>query len=472
MIVTIVSGGIFLSFTSEEQYHSNMISRAQDVNANSIMIHARAHLVPEDFTVGNYEQKKKVFSEFFDSIDTSEIVRIKVWSKDGIILFSDNKEIVGKDFSDNPNFLKAIKGSIIPVIKEHEKPENIAEKGYGQLMEQYIPIILGHEIVGVIELYTSLDLLNNSVDETHQIIFIVTVTVILFVISIILVSGYHLERSIVTPIKKLRESTREISRGNFDVNLNLACTDEINELAEDVNKMADELSKNQSELIKDERLKSIGELSSRLAHDLRNPLSSIKLSAKIIEQKAAKKGDTEYQKNLYAIDRSIGRMMYQLESVLDYIKIKPLDIQQVTIYDMIKRTFESVLVPEKIKIDIEQSDVKINCDIQRLGIVFTNLITNSIQAIGNKTGKITVRIQDYKDKISIKVIDSGSGVPNDKIDKVFEPLYTTKQVGTGLGLSSVQNIVKQHNGTITVQNNPTTFTVMLPKIITIQEVRN
>jgi len=462
IIVAIISGGAFLSLSFSEQYWSSTIERTELVSANSILIYAQTHLVSEDFVVGDFEKQEKTFSKFFQSIDTTDMIRIKVWSMEGIILFSDSKEIVGKDFSDNPRFQEAIKGTVQTVIKEPVKPENIAEKGYGQLMEVYVPITLDGEIVGVIETYTSLDHLNNSINELNQIILIGTLTVILFVTSIIILSAYNLEKSIANPIKKLRESTKEISRGNFDVNLKFESSDEINELAADINEMANELSKNQSELLKAEKLRSIGELASRLGHDLRNPLSTIKTTSAIIKLKAAMAKDEKYTKNLASIDAAVDRMSHQIESVLDFIRTKPLEITENSMHNIIKETIDTIKVPENIRINIGQTDAKINCDSQRLGIVFTNLITNSIQAIGENSGEITIDIKENNDQIIFSVIDSGPGIPEDKIGKVFEPLFTTKQTGTGLGLSSCISIIQQHNGTITVHNNPTTFTTTLP----------
>jgi len=463
IIAAIIFGGVFLSLSFSDQYWTSTIERTELVTANSILILAQSHLVSEDFVVGDFDKKEETFSKFFNSIDTSEIIRIKVWSMEGIILFSDSKEIVGKDFSDNIRFQESIIGSVTAVIKDPETPENVAEKGYGQLMEVYVPITLDGEIVGVIETYTSIDRLNNSINELNQIILIGTLTVTLFVISIIILSAYNLERSIVNPIKKLRESTKEISKGNFDVNLEFESSDEINELAADINKMANNLSKNQIELLKAEKLRSIGELASRLGHDLRNPLSTIKTTSAIIKMKAAMAKDDKYAKNLASIDAAVDRMSHQIESVLDFIRTKPLDVKEDSIYNIIQRTIETIKVPEDITINLEKNDVKITCDSQRLSIVFTNLITNSIQAIGENSGEITIRIEENQGEIICKVIDSGPGIPKDKIEKVFEPLFTTKQTGTGLGLASCISVVQQHNGILTVHNNPTTFTMTLPK---------
>jgi signal transduction histidine kinase len=84
-----------------------------------------------------------------------------------------------------------------------------------------------------------------------------------------------------------------------------------------------------------------------------------------------------------------------------------------------------------------------------------------MQAIGEK-GKIRIRIIKQGDWLVIEVEDDGLGIPNDILPKIFEPLFTTKQSGTGLGLSSCKNIIEQHGGTITVRNKPTTFLVKLP----------
>ncbi len=94
-------------------------------------------------------------------------------------------------------------------------------------------------------------------------------------------------------------------------------------------------------------------------------------------------------------------------------------------------------------------------------VVFINLFYNAIQSLGTE-GKIKISSEISGNNIIIKIEDSGSGIPKGKLDKIFEPLYTTKQEGTGLGLVSCKSIIEQHRGTISVKNNPTTFTITLP----------
>ena len=117
-----------------------------------------------------------------------------------------------------------------------------------------------------------------------------------------------------------------------------------------------------------------------------------------------------------------------------------------------------------MRVNIEQIDVRVNCDYRKIEAVFSNLMLNSIQAMGN-IGEVNIRIIENPGDVLIAIEDSGPGVPPDKINEIFDPLFTTKQLGTGLGLSICKNIVEQHGGNITVKNNPTTFLVKLPKNI-------
>jgi len=125
---------------------------------------------------------------------------------------------------------------------------------------------------------------------------------------------------------------------------------------------------------------------------------------------------------------------------------------------------EDSSIPDNISIEKQIQDFEIECDSKMLQVVFINLIMNAIQSIGNENGTIVTRISEKDpDNISIQIEDSGPGIPSDVLPQIFEPLFTTKHEGTGLGLTSCMIIIKQHGGTIRVNNNPTTFTITMPK---------
>ncbi len=215
------------------------------------------------------------------------------------------------------------------------------------------------------------------------------------------------------------------------------------------------------ELLKSEKLVIIGELASRMAHDLRNPLSIIKNVIEIMEAKPKLKIEEKLQ--YYGkLRRAMNRMSHQVDDVLDFVRATELKLQSYSVLDILNSAKDNITVPNDVKINVEQIDVIINCDYRKIEAVFSNLLLNAIQAMEN-IGEVNVRIIENPGDLLIAFEDSGHGIPSDLIGKIFEPLFTTKQLGTGLGLSICKNIIEQHGGNITVKNNPSTFLVKLPK---------
>jgi signal transduction histidine kinase len=215
-------------------------------------------------------------------------------------------------------------------------------------------------------------------------------------------------------------------------------------------------------LIQTERLSAIGELASRLAHDLRNPLSVIKGTAQLIKI-TNKNLDDITLKRIELIEKSIFRMTHQIDGVLDYVKGTPIIKKRPSsMNDTIISALQTLMIPINITINFPKEDVVMLCDSQKMQIVFSNLILNAIQSIGEAKGTINIRAKKKQNNIEIKIEDSGPGIAQSVYDKIFDPLVTTKQEGTGLGLASCKSIIEQHRGTISASNKPTTFTITLP----------
>lgn len=215
-------------------------------------------------------------------------------------------------------------------------------------------------------------------------------------------------------------------------------------------------------LVESERLAAIGELSSRLAHDLKNPLSAVKGTAQLI--KATNKNLDELTlKRIEIIERAIFRMTHQIDGVLDYVKGTPLvKNQPSSLNETIISALQTLLIPTNITINFPKDDIIILCDSHKMQIVFSNMILNSIQSIGATKGTINIRTKKRQNHVEVRIEDSGPGIADQIFDKIFDPLFTTKQEGTGLGLASCKNIIEQHGGTISASNKPTTFIISLP----------
>ncbi len=389
---------------------------------------------------GNYENLVNKFfpeeSELAENIriagqklieKSDEIIELKEKGVSGLEVLEAKKEFEGVE----TNFLNAVNTAIV-----HENEE----------------LIIRQQDV-------SLSIINST-----NIILIVSA----FIIAIGIIMGVFISRSISRPINKLRNVTNEISKGNLDVKIPISGNDEISQLATDVRNMENSLKEAKLDLIKSERFATIGELSARMAHDIRNPLSVIKNSFTAYQRKKKIPLDTLEKQIFDMIGRAVSSIDYQIESVLDFVRNKPLHLQEHSLLTVLHRSLDSITKPADIKINLPKMDVKLICDSEQIAVVFENLITNGIQAIGEEKGEVSVRFIENDASISIEVEDSGRGIKDEDMPKIFEPLYTTKRSGTGLGLASCKKIIEIHNGTINVKSNPTVFSVILPKKILVQ----
>ncbi|KFM20360.1 Sensor protein ZraS [Marine Group I thaumarchaeote SCGC AAA799-P11] len=213
--------------------------------------------------------------------------------------------------------------------------------------------------------------------------------------------------------------------------------------------------------IENEKLQVIGQLASNIAHDIRNPLGTIRSSITRIEKQEIE-NDTINQET-ERIKRSVARMNHQIEGVLNYVRTTPLNVSENSLNDLIKSGLNSLIIPKNIKLEIPKQDVVIHCDSDKLKVVIENILINAIQSIDTQEGKIVIRTGEDDKEITMSFENSGPNIPEEALSKIFMPLFTSKLKGTGLGLSSCYNIISQHKGTITVTNDPVTFTIKIPK---------
>jgi len=473
VILVVIISGIFLSLLISAQIKHNEIESAKINTAEHIKLHANSFLTTDDFLAENYDEKDKTFTDYFRIIETPYIIRIKVWSLEGTIVYSDSKDIVGVNFHDNPTFQQALNGEVVAAIKPPVKPENIAEAGYEQLMEVYVPIFLSDgNFAGVIEIYTSLDNVNLRISEANNIILPVVAISVISIVAVLVVIYFYVNRNIIKPIISLQNASVQVSKGNLDARINKKYDNELGELADSFNSMIESIKKNASlekelseEKLKKERLTAIGELSSNIAHEIRNPLYAIQNSIQIIGKRVRNKiSKNEIQR----MNRSILRITHQIDQVLEFVRATPLKVEKLSLNHVLETLIQSIDVPKNITIKLSASDVDVNIDHMKMDSVFYNILLNAIQAIENNKGTITIRTFEKNGIIKIEFKNDGPDIPEDVLSKVFEPLFSTKQKGTGLGLSGAKNIVEQHGGTISVKSHPVTFTVKLPKKLKIQ----
>jgi NO-binding membrane sensor protein with MHYT domain/anti-sigma regulatory factor (Ser/Thr protein kinase) len=214
-----------------------------------------------------------------------------------------------------------------------------------------------------------------------------------------------------------------------------------------------ELKEAQSELLRKERLSALGQVTATIAHELRNPLSAIRNTLYAVKETVAAQG-VDLDRPISRAERSIARCDRIINDLLDYTRARKLHLAKLRLDPWIEEILGEQRLPSGIvmehKLGADCSVVAI--DAERMRRVLVNLIDNAAQAMLDETRerKVTVTTATAGDQFELVVEDTGCGIPPDVLPKVFEPLFSTKSFGTGLGLPVVKQIIEQHGGTIDI----------------------
>lgn len=234
-------------------------------------------------------------------------------------------------------------------------------------------------------------------------------------------------------------------------------------IVEDVTKQA----QMENEMVRIAELASIGQLAATIAHELRNPLSSIKGAAQYLRNEYA--DHTAVCEFLDIIVDEVNVLNRVTTEFLDFARPVKLNLHDADLNDILFRTLQFMdveITRQKVQVvqDFSYDIPTIKVDDRQLEQVFRNLILNALQAMPTG-GTITLHTDVVRDNIRVAIIDSGIGIPPDQLDRIFVPFFTTKTKGTGLGLSIVKKIVENHGGSISVESTVgkgTTFEILLP----------
>ncbi len=293
----------------------------------------------------------------------------------------------------------------------------------------------------------------------------------LFVGLIVSVSmSFIVSRLIAQPISLLKEKAIEIEKGNFAVKVEYNSSDEIGELSQAFNSMAFSLDKNiadmkklEAEILRSEKFAAIGKMSAVLAHEIKTPLTSIKMNVDILHQTLSLQ--PEDKEAFQIISKEINRLTELVKEVLQVSRTAPLNLSKLRLNSFIYEIFyqiESDTKQKKISFVNNTTEIEFTGDADKLKQVFLNMIQNSVDAI-DKNGAITISSISNGNYLFISLTDDGCGISEPQ--NIFDPFFTTKASGTGLGLSISQKIIEQHNGTFTlISSRPgeTIFEIKLP----------
>jgi len=312
---------------------------------------------------------------------------------------------------------------------------------------------------------------NNAFNEVNLSLSNLEVDIFLFgsysfaAVLIILLSSF-LAGQISKPIRELTRATSALAEGDLDVRVNYKSTGEINSLIAGFNEMVEKLKRSQMELAEFERETAWKEMARQVAHEIKNPLTPMKLS---IQQLVASykdkspKFDAIFEKVTTTIISQIETLSKIASEFSGFARMPKMKIEAIDLNRICREAVNLFDSDLKIKVSDPGSPVKVMADSDHMKRSFINLIRNSIQA---GASKMEIRISSQSDKVEIRFADNGKGIEKENLERIFDENFTTKEKGMGLGLSMAKKYFELLNGSISVESTSekgTSVLIVIPR---------
>jgi two-component system sensor histidine kinase HydH len=375
-------------------------------------------------------QVQAVFEDFFQRLALMpEVVRANVYALDGTIIWSSYADLIGQRFTDNPELTRALSGELAiktGIFEQHRKAEHVPFTNHVRYFaESYLPIWNNqrHAVIGVVEVYKIPDALFQAIAHGHRLMWGSSLLGGLFL--------YGMRFGIVRRAALL-------------------------------------IRHQQEQLIASETMAAIGEMASAVAHNLRNPLASIRSSAEV----ALEEEDIGLrQQNTADIITVVDRLEGWIRELLTYarpLQHTPAPVQLHTVLQQTTQQFAKDLEQQGITLTLEVPATlpPVLADAHLLQHALHSILSNALEAMPHGgTLTITAQFTPEQHQVCIRISDTGSGIPAEQVTKVFRPFFTTKRKGLGIGLPLARRIIERHGGTITLSSTVdrgTTVTLRLP----------
>jgi len=271
------------------------------------------------------------------------------------------------------------------------------------------------------------------------------------------------------PLRVLREHARQIAGGDYARRTGIVSRDEIGDLAREFNAMAGAIEEREHRLIRSERLATVGRMAAHITHEIRNPLASLGLNVELLGDEVGP-DNQEAQRLVTSIGNEVDRLSEITETYLRFVRLPKPKAERLDLGTLASSVLEFAggeLGLAKITWDIKQAAGRpeVEADESQLRQALLNLVRNAKEAMPGG-GHLQLEVGSAFDgQVHLTVADTGPGIAPENLGQIFEPFFSTKAKGTGLGLALVQQIVSEHGGRIEVDCPPgggTRFTILLP----------
>ena len=413
----------------------------------------------------NTENLGKIFQERIYEISSINKLNISIYDLKGNLLKSSISSALEKiDIQPIPGKLlrELTQNSNHKILKTRE------EDGIGYQSSFSFIHDSKFKRIGILELQFTQD--NSEIEKelTEFILRLCLVYILMFFIAIVF--AYFLSSYITRSIKAISDKIQQtrLTERNEKIILNKASS-EIEILVEAYNNMIDELGESAAKLAKSEREQAWREMAKQVAHEIKNPLTPMRLTVQSFER-TFNSSDDKAKDKLKEFSQTLIQQIDVMSSIAsafsDFAKMPIQKKEQIEIISVIKFALD-IFSEEYIKYHPEEEELYANLDKTQLIRVITNLVKNAIQATENQENPIVeVKVSSEEKNLIISVSDNGKGISEDLKELIFEPKFTTKTSGMGLGLAMIKSIIEAYDGSISFSSEEgigTVFKVVLTK---------
>ncbi len=445
-------------FTMNQYAQNDLVSEIQD---SSQEISKAIQMSIEDITS---EGETSRLTDYLNKARDRGINEINIISNEGEILDSSDPEKIGKKRE-----IKKLEKGVRAATRQPAGASILSQKPY----EVVVPVIVGDEQLG----YVQINMLLDNIRDIQHANFIRRLFATCMVFAVGIAFTIYLARRYTEPIHRLAGDFKRVSAGDLSVTIPVESQDEIGELAHGFNNMVEKLREREvleKRLYEAEHLSRVGQLASGIAHEIRNPLNYISLAIdhlKVEMLPLCSDKRPELEELTDKIKEEVRRANYMVLNFMNYGRPLKLRRALVAYTDILAKVLPLIndrLAEQHIRVEqhIDPDVPLLWVDQELLRNCILNFLSNAAQAMTDG-GVISLgaSIDAEHGRVALTFGDQGSGIREEDMTKIFQPYFTTKDVGIGLGLAITERIIKEHGGEIQVRSLPdkgTTFTVLLP----------